>query len=477
MDFVLSRALRPNRGTRGPFFPRRRWRRSSVGLGGRTSIGGLSRSPGAGTAPARFGFAAVSSTVTSPAGGLPTRPRPSRIGCCWSGAATGGRQRARRARMSTPGTCGNSSTPVPPVAARASQSRSGRTHWRSPPLTAPGFGPVHTTRTDRSGGPARCRPAHGTPRLCKHGRPTWCTTIHTEDDPRLGQPICSDCYDYPAHVAFNWHAPELWRRFTIALRRTLAHQAGLTAAEFGRRCRVSFVKVAEFQRRGVVHFHALIRLDGPGTDYEPPHLSVDATGLTEAIRQAAAHVRLTVEMPDGSGLVLRFGKQIDTQTVNSGPTGQLTPEHAARYIAKYATKSAEDFGLGDRRISPETLPLLNVTDHVDRLVRLAWQLGEHDAYDGLRRWVHMIGFRGHFASKSRRYSTTLGAIRGERRAYRQRQTAEHVRELPPDEQDTTLVVARWEFAGVGYLTAGDTTLALSAAARARDQRQAARDAA
>lgn len=84
---------------------------------------------------------------------------------------------------------------------------------------------------------------------------------------------------------------------------------------------------------------------------------------------------------------------------------------------------------------------------------------------------------GHFASKSRRYSTTLGTIRGERRAYRQRQATGHTRELPPDEQDTTLVVARWEFAGVGYLTSGDTTLARSAAARAREQRQAARDAA
>jgi replication initiator protein RepSA len=90
----------------------------------------------------------------------------------------------------------------------------------------------------------------------------------------------------------------------------------------------------------------------------------------------------------------------------------------------------------------------------------------------------MLGFRGHFTSKSRRYSTTLGAIRGERRAYRQRQSYEHVRELmPEDEQGTTLVVARWEFAGLGYLTTGDTTLALSAAARARERRQAARDAA
>jgi hypothetical protein len=344
-------------------------------------------------------------------------------------------------------------------------------------LTAPGFGPVHTTRTDRFARSARCRPAHSAPRLCAHGRPTWCTAIHAENDPRLGQPLCADCYDYPAHIAFNWHAPELWRRFTIALRRSLARTTGLTAAEFIQRCRVSFVKVAEFQRRGMVHFHALIRLDGPGEDYQPPQIGVDAAGLAEAIRQAAAHVRLTVEMPDGSGLVLRFGDQLDIQTVNGGPTGELTAKHAARYIAKYATKSADDFGLGDRRITLETLPHLDLTDHVERLVRAAWQFGEHPVYDGLQRWIHMIGFRGHFASKSRRYSTTLGAIRGERRAYRQRQAAEHARELVADEQDTTLVVTRWEFLGVGYLTSGDAALALSAAARAREQRQAALEAA
>lgn len=343
-------------------------------------------------------------------------------------------------------------------------------------LTAPGFGPVHTTRADRSG-PARCRPAHGTPQPCPHGRPTWCTTIHDEDNPRLGQPICPDCYDYPAHTAFNWHSPELWRRFTITLRRVLAHRANLTAKEFATRCRVSFVKVTEFQRRAVVHFHALIRLDGPGTDYTPPHVTLDATDLAAAIREAAGLVRLTVDMPDGTGLTLRFGQQVDTQPINDGPAGEFTAERAAAYIAKYATKSADDFGLGDRRISLETVPLLGLTDHVTRIIQTCWQLGEHETYDGLRRWLHMLGFRGHFASKSRRYSTTLGAIRGERRAYRQRQAAEHIRELVPDEQDTTLVLAHWEFTGVGYLTPGDTVLAHSAAARAREQRQASRDAA
>lgn len=38
----------------------------------------------------------------------------------------------------------------------------------------------------------------------------------------VGQPLCRDCYDYLGHVLFTWHLPELWRRFTIALRRAVA---------------------------------------------------------------------------------------------------------------------------------------------------------------------------------------------------------------------------------------------------------------
>jgi hypothetical protein len=344
-------------------------------------------------------------------------------------------------------------------------------------LTAPGFGPVHTTCTDRTGRRGRCRPPRGKQTLCQHGRPGWCTAVHAEDDARLGQPICGDCYDYPGHVAFNWHAPELWRRFTITLRRVLARRCGLTPAQFARRCRLSFVKVAEYQRRAVVHFHALIRLDGPGEDYPAPQVPADAGDLAAAVTEAAGAVRLAVQLPDGrGGLVLRFGEQTDVQPVNGGPVGELTPERVAAYIAKYATKSAEDFGLGDRRQAPAALAGDGVSEHVARIVRTCWQLGEHDAYAGLRRWVHMAGFRGHFASKSRRYSTTLGAIRGERSDYRRRQAAEHAREIGDQADDeTTLVVSRWEFAGLGYLTGGDAALALSAAARARERREAARD--
>jgi hypothetical protein len=342
-------------------------------------------------------------------------------------------------------------------------------------LTAPGFGPVHGTRTTRGGRSGRCRPPRGKPALCPHHRPSWCGAIHTDNDPRLGEPLCPDCYDYPAHVAFNWHAPELWRRFTITLRRVLAKRTGLRAGELTERCRLSFVKVAEFQRRGVVHFHALIRLDGPGDDFAAPRLGLAAAELATAIVEAAAAVRYVVDLPAGT-VALRFGMQTDVQPINGGPAGELTPERVAGYIAKYATKSAEDFGLGGQRITLSSLPYLDLSPHVEAIVHTAWELGDRGDYDGLRRWLHMAGFRGHFASKSRRYSTTLGAIRGERREHRRRQ-AESVRQLgDQDDADTTLVIGTWRFAGLDYLSNGDYELAMSAAARARERHQAAREA-
>lgn len=109
-----------------------------------------------------------------------------------------------------------------------------------------------------------------------------------------------------------------------------------------------------------------------------------------------------------------------------------------------------------------------------RTVRQAPRIGTSGPHvRSQARLLPTAGSCGHFASKSRRYSTTLGAIRGERRNFRQRQAAEDIRELL--DEVTTLVVSHWEFTGVGYLTSGDTALALAAAARARERRQAARD--
>jgi hypothetical protein len=94
----------------------------------------------------------------------------------------------------------------------------------------------------------------------------------------------------------------------------------------------------------------------------------------------------------------------------------------------------------------------------------------------LWKWAHMLGFRGHFSTKSRRYSTTHGTLREERRAWRKAQ--QEPPELEDSEQpeegqsleDATQVIAHWVLVGVGY-TDGERLLA----AQVRHQREEARE--
>lgn len=113
-----------------------------------------------------------------------------------------------------------------------------------------------------------------------------------------------------------------------------------------------------------------------------------------------------------------------TTIVPATADGQVPNIAVASYLAKYATKSTEAVGTIACRITADNLPFYgNTRSHQGRLIRAAWHLGSHDAPDfsALRRWAHMLGYRGHFATKSRRYSTTLRALRQARADYRRRQ--------------------------------------------------------
>ena len=94
-------------------------------------------------------------------------------------------------------------------------------------------------------------------------------------------------------MLFNAYAGDLWRRFVTYLPRHLARLAGVTQkALFSQVC-IRFVKVAEYQARGVVHFHAVIRLDARTEEYQLPPAAYTADLLCDAIGQAAAAVALS----------------------------------------------------------------------------------------------------------------------------------------------------------------------------------------
>jgi hypothetical protein len=356
-------------------------------------------------------------------------------------------------------------------------------------FTAPSFGRVHS-RKAQGRLVLPCRPYRQGAR-CPHGLRDGCWHRHDEDDPRLGEPLCPACYDAQAQVLWNALAPELWRRTTIAVYRTLGRLVGLQEGELRRLVRVSYAKVAEFQRRGAIHFHAVIRLDAatdcrcPGCLAPPPE-RLTAALLEKALREAVAAVGVPCPpLDEEPARYARWGEQLDVRNITQDEqAGELSAEQVAGYIAKYATKATESFGAGlDRRLTDaDDLDHLDkLPAHVAELVRAAWELGGQPELKGLRlrAWAHMLGFRGHWSTKSRRYSTTMTVLRRARVAFAKRRRARDGIPLDawgrPEDDQAVVVVASWVYVGSGYATEGERWLALSAAARAREHRRIARE--
>jgi Replication initiator protein, pSAM2 len=370
-------------------------------------------------------------------------------------------------------------------------------------LTAPSFGLVHSQRTHRrTGTPRPCHPwpAGGG---CPHGAELRCRVTHQDGDARLGQPLCHDCYDYDGQAIWNAHAAELWRRTTIALARGIRRHA---RAHGGPPVRVSFGKAAEYQRRGVVHFHALIRLDGVDPvdlgRVVPPPAWATVLVLAQAVRDAVIGTRFSTpphpDCPDGWHIA--WGdpdNALDIRPLRLSGGAPITEDAVAAYLAKYATKTTEATGYASKRITAETIGMHAGESHIGRLVAACWRLGRRPArrpgearpayvirarrwaktaYPGLRRWAHHLGYGGHFFTKSRRYSTTFGALRAARASWRRARFLEHD-QAAEHAAETAVVVTALAFVGIGWHTIGDALLANTAAALARERRQAARDAA
>ncbi len=392
-------------------------------------------------------------------------------------------------------------------------------------LHRPSFGYVHSrrekkrTHKDQPVKALPCRPRRE-PEYCPHGVNLVCNRTHREGEKCLGQALCGRCYDYQHQVVWNLYAGELWRRTAQHVRRLLTRQA----REHGAKVRVSYAKVAEFQARGVVHFHAIFRLDGLDPDHPDqllPPACMDWRALEDAVRAAGLEIGFHTPphpaAPDGWEIC--WGDQLDIRPVRV-PTdsGHINDDAVAAYLAKYATKATEAAGHVSARITPATIDS-HATDrtHPGRLITAAWDLGQPPAdvlraqaawiieqksrlradgidprdldadldhadspvphwrtgYGRLQAWAHMLGYGGHFSTRSRAYSVTLRTLRKTRQDWRRRawhRTADHL-----TDDDTTTIATQLGYAGIGWHTTGDAALANAAAARARERRLVARD--
>jgi hypothetical protein len=314
-------------------------------------------------------------------------------------------------------------------------------------LTAPSFGPVHARVLSKTS-VKPCRPRRA--EICPHGRSLGCAERHEEGSMLLGEPLCVECFDYPGTVLWNAHVPRLWVRTSLLLYRAVAAAGGMSESETRAALRLSYVKVAEFQRRGLVHFHVVLRADGAGGPGDRPPAWLDAEVLDAAVRKAAAAAQVAVPLTAGTTLRrAAWGRQIDVRHLAGDSTTE--PTAIAAYVAKYATKTVDDAGwLAHRVRSVSSLERLVLPPHLARLVRTAWALGSRRPlrHLRLREHAHTLGYGGQFSSKSRRYSTTFAALRDARAAFAR-----------GDGEGDIDFDGEWRFGGRGYAHADAAGLA------------------
>jgi hypothetical protein len=147
--------------------------------------------------------------------------------------------------------------------------------------------------------------------------------------------------------------------------------------------------------------------------------------------------------------------------------GEITDRALAGYIAKYATKGTSTSDAADRPIRSEVdIDHLVISEHHRQMIRTAWRLGGLPGLGFLRRWAHMLGFRGHFLTKSLRYSQSFQDLRATRARWRHAELLERFGVT----NDDIVVINDWRTTGAGYATDAARELAGAIYERIRQQR-------
>ena len=108
---------------------------------------------------------------------------------------------------------------------------------------------------------------------------------------------------------------------------------------------------------------------------------------------------------------------------------------------------------------------LVVNLHAQAMISTCWTLGAVPELQQLRLrpWTHMLGFKGHFSTRSRCYSTTLTALRHARRDWRDQRLLAGLGRLgegkvfrhdelfnDQEDEETVLIIGHWQYIGRGH---------------------------
>ena len=317
---------------------------------------------------------------------------------------------------------------IDPVPLDASDGARGRSSSRSqlgaarPALTGALFSATNDAANDAANGAYNCALASAQSRAATNAqlhahrcfmKLGQCFTHHDHDDPNLGHPLCPTCYDYVGAVIWNATVSKLWNNTVQWIRRLLAEASGLSQVNLRQVAQVHYLKVAELQRRGLVHMHVVIRLDGSGGPDDAVPEWMSSALLTSVVKEA---VRRAVAVAP-NGVICRWGTVMDLRQL---PLEGEDARKVASYLAKYSTKTTDGSRELAHRFHSRRQIRTQVDDlHARRMAETTWDLASQAELSGLhlRDHAHTFGFTGQLITKSRGYSTTFTRLRQVRAEY------------------------------------------------------------
>lgn len=258
--------------------------------------------------------------------------------------------------------------------------------------------------------------------IAKSGRShvSWCgcRQVHAEDDEFIGTPLDPATYRFDRAADFNAHASRL---LTVTMQR-LGRVVGR---------KLSYARVAEFQTRGLIHFHVIVKgivtersvqtvvrggVDlrivednesrGPGTGLRRRNANVKAARHGEWTWGAQVDVQRV--LPGGKFGVGAYLTKLLCYAVKGTDTSANGPYNHRRKMQRAALsthkcKKGMDCALGSRLL-PDGRSFYQ-SDQSRRFCR-----GHQLAYNG---W----GFRGHVLAFSRKWGVTFKEVRNKRKVF------------------------------------------------------------
>ena len=312
-------------------------------------------------------------------------------------------------------------------------------------LTAPSFGLVHSRVVSPGGRVKPCRRPPHSPALPARARPA----LHHPSRrrrPATRPPLCLDCYDHGHQVVWNHHAGELWRRTTHR-----RHQGHPPHRQNARHPRQACADLARQGRRDASAVASCTSTPSSAstastpTDPDaiiPPPAGLGHDELDAAIRHAAAVTGHTTDPTPTNPTAgpSTWGSQLDVRPIAIRGDGEITDDQGRRLpgqVRHQRHRSHRPPLPPAHRRHHRPLRRPRRQPHRTARRRLPGPSADHPAGGGLRRWAHMLGFGGHFLTKTRRYCITFRILRDRRVIWTPHRTTSDQADDEPDHRSSS----------------------------------------